>query len=544
MNADAAPLDSPTGQTDSSASRLRQRIRETLRSATLGEYEIYEELGHGGMAVVFLGHDIALERYVAIKVMPPDQVLVEGAAERFRREARIAAGLNHPHIIPVYAVRETDLLSFFVMKYVDGPTLDALIKEHAPLPPSMVQALLIQVAGALGFAHRQGVVHRDVKPANVLLDTNGWAVVTDFGIARASGLPGITATGTSVGTPSYMSPEQCSRAEVSGQSDQYALGVMAYEMLCGRLPINGRDTLEVMQSHILDAAPSILEQRPDCPAGLAQVVMRMLEKKPADRWASLEEAIAALEARSSGPKELVKDDLIALARSSPRHRSLPVPPSSPTPISRRIPPAPVAGARPSLRRRRVLVGAVLSTVMLSAVAIGSWLRFGSEREQRVGPDSTALSGAGVLQIPAAAPVPDTGNAPATAGDSATAATLVVEPPSPGPSPTPERRRPVGPLAPRVAAATPDTAPSRQTSTPSGTLDASWVLLGTRSDAAFLYINGQPQLPKAPSLRWWKVPPGRVALSLLAEGCTPWEEVRTLAPGDSVRIGYRYPTCPP
>src|SRR5437870_7930097 len=221
--------------------------REALRKATLGDDEVLAELGRGGMATVYLAHDLALDRKVAIKVLAPALLLMgEGMVERFKREARTAAALSHPHIIPIYAVKESENVLYFVMKYVRGRALDAVIRDVGPLPIAMVQAILAHVSDALGYAHRHGVIHRDVKSANIMLDEDGWAVVTDFGIAKVVQAEGLTLTGVTVGTPTYMSPEQCDMRKVTGASDQYSLGVVAYEMLTGHLPFKGDSTMSVM----------------------------------------------------------------------------------------------------------------------------------------------------------------------------------------------------------------------------------------------------------------------------------------------------------
>src|SRR5438552_1272789 len=209
-----------------------------LRTATLGHYDIHGELGQGGMATVYLAHDIALDRKVAIKVMAPALFSTTGMVERFKREARTAAALSHPHIIPIYAVKESTDLVYFVMKFVEGRSLESIVRAAGPLPLTLVRAVLYQAGEALGYAHRRGVVHRDIKPANIMLDADGWVVVADFGIAKVSETQGLTMTGATIGTPSYMSPEQCeAKRELSGASDQYSLGIVAYELLAGRLPV-------------------------------------------------------------------------------------------------------------------------------------------------------------------------------------------------------------------------------------------------------------------------------------------------------------------
>jgi len=271
----------------------RDALLDALRQAALGEYEILAELGRGGMATVYLAHDLALDRKVAIKVLAPALLhMGEGMVERFKREARTAAALSHPHIIPIYAVKESEHVLYFVMKYVQGRPLDSIIHGVGPLPIPMVQTILAHVGDALGYAHRHGVVHRDVKSANIMLDEDGWALVTDFGIAKVVQAEGLTMTGVTVGTPTYMSPEQCDTREVTGASDQYSLGVVAYEMLAGRLPFRGDSTMSVMYAHFNQRPRPVTELRPDCPPNLAAGVMRMLEKEPDQRWPSMDDVLA------------------------------------------------------------------------------------------------------------------------------------------------------------------------------------------------------------------------------------------------------------
>ena len=308
-----------------------------LKQATLGEYEIYGELGRGGMATVYLAHDISLDRKVAIKLMAP-ALLASGQAmvERFKREARTAAALSHPHIIPIFAVRESPRLLFFVMKYIEGRSLDAVIKHQGPLPIRAVQVILAQVAGALGYAHRRGVIHRDIKPANVMLDEDGWAVVTDFGIAKVADARGLTMTGVTIGTPSYMSPEQCGAKPIAGASDQYSLGIVAYEALTGRVPFEADSLMGIMWQHFNDPPPPILDRRPDCPPALADAVTRMLAKQPGDRWPSLDDLVAALGAEAAAPDHGTMREIRAMAtggtggalRASHHTPASPVPPTA------------------------------------------------------------------------------------------------------------------------------------------------------------------------------------------------------------------------
>src|SRR2546425_931471 len=308
-------LATSTGDTEGLSSASNAQL-EALRRATLGEYEILLELGHGGMATVYLAHDLALDRKVAIKVLAPALLLMgEGMVERFKREARTAAAVSHPHIIPIYAVKESDQVLYFVMKHVQGRSLDHVIRDVGPLPIAMTQAILAQVGDALGYAHRHGVIHRDIKSANIMLDEEGWAVVTDFGIAKVLQAQGLTMTGVTVGTPTYMSPEQCATEEVTGASDQYSLGVVAYEMLTGKLPFRGESIMSVMYAHFNQPARPVAELRPDCPPNLSAGVMRMLEKDPARRWPSMDDIVAVCGRPSLRHDDPVRGEMITLAKA-------------------------------------------------------------------------------------------------------------------------------------------------------------------------------------------------------------------------------------
>jgi len=343
---------------------------DSLRQAALGEYEVLAELGHGGMATVYLGHDLALDRKVAIKVLAPALLLMgEGMVERFKREARTAAALSHPHIIPIYAVKESDDVLYFVMKYVRGRALDAVIRDVGPLPIAMAQAILAQVSDALGYAHRHGVIHRDVKSANIMLDEDGWAVVTDFGIAKVVQAEGLTLTGVTVGTPTYMSPEQCDMREVTGASDQYSLGVVAYEMLTGHLPFKGDSTMSVMYAHFNQPPRPVTELRPDCPPNLGAGVMRMLEKDPSRRWPSMDDVVAVCGRPSLRHDDPVRREMITLAKAGASAHLLAQlnTPTSPIVLSR-------AHSRRTAARSRArrVPKAWWGVVGAAAVAAGLW----------------------------------------------------------------------------------------------------------------------------------------------------------------------------
>lgn len=291
-------------------------VRARLAEAVADDYALLHELGRGGMASVHLARDLALDRLVAIKVMAPELAALPEMAERFLQEARIAAALAHPHIIPIYAVRRRGDLLYIVMRYVAGRPLDDVLRAAGPLPLPMVRAILTQVAAALEAAHRAGVVHRDIKPANILLDEHGDAVVADFGIARLAEQPGRTQAGQTVGTPEYMSPEQCAGGVVTGATDQYALGVVAYELLTGKPPFTGDSIVQIVWKMVHEAVQPLASRRPDCAGPVAVAVHRMLAHRAEDRWGSVTEAIAALGPLALGADDPQRAALQALARGA------------------------------------------------------------------------------------------------------------------------------------------------------------------------------------------------------------------------------------
>ena len=266
-----------------------------LQEAVAGRYAVERELGRGGMGVVFLARDLALDRLVAIKLLPPALAASADRRARFLREARTAARLSHPNIVPIHSVEESDGLVFFVMGYVAGETLGERVRRHGRLPAAEVTQVVREVAWALAYAHRQGVVHRDVKPENILLEREGGrAMVTDFGIAQVSGDAADTPAGQVIGTARAVSPEQAAGEPVDGRSDLYSLGVAAYLAATGQWPFDGDSAAAVLAKHLTQTPPSVLGLRPDLPAPLAHAIERCLAKSPADRFASGEELAAAL----------------------------------------------------------------------------------------------------------------------------------------------------------------------------------------------------------------------------------------------------------
>jgi serine/threonine-protein kinase len=321
-------------------------ILHQLQQATQGEYRILEELGRGGMAAVYLAEDLTLGRRVAVKVMLTTTGSTAINAERFLIEARTAAQLSHNNIIPIYAVRIIGELRYFVMKYLPGRSLDRILRSEGPLPIPLVRSILGQVGAALEHAHGRGVIHRDIKPANVVIDEEGSAIVADFGIAKVAQGAGLTQTGTTVGTPSYMSPEQCTGKPVTGAADQYALGCVAFELLTGRPPFVHEEVVPVFMAHVSDPPPPLLQFRADIPFELAEAVDRMLAKSPDDRWPTIDAALQAAGVGGAVNDPALRAQLRDLAGPFDTEPWVPTPLESLAPVTAPLPSVPPAPAPP------------------------------------------------------------------------------------------------------------------------------------------------------------------------------------------------------
>jgi serine/threonine-protein kinase len=267
-----------------------------LQTALAGEYSLQRELGRGGMGIVYLARDVQLDRDVAIKVLPSALARTAASRERFVREARTAAGLSHPHIVPIHRVGEAGGFVFFVMSYVEGETLGERLRAGGPLAPAEAARVLREVAWALAYAHGRGIVHRDVKPDNILLEAGtGRALVTDFGIAHSRGSPGPTTDpGQLVGTAHFMSPEQAAGAPVDGRSDIYALGVVGYLAVSGRLPFEAPTLPALLVRQATEAPRAVLRVAPGLPPALGAAIDRCLARDPAARFPDGEALAAAL----------------------------------------------------------------------------------------------------------------------------------------------------------------------------------------------------------------------------------------------------------
>ena len=369
-------------------------VRERLQRIIEGKYRIERLLGKGGMGTVFLAHDLTLEREVAIKVLPPDVGQDDQVVRRFQQEAKTAAKLDHPNIIPIYRVESEGGLNYFVMKYISGTSLEDLLEKKEPLAVPEIQRILWEAACALGHAHQRGVVHRDVKPANIMFDHDGRVMLTDFGISKAlQAATGFTATGMIIGTPHYMAPEQGKGAPVDGRADQYALGVVGYRMITAELPFSGDSVHTIIYKHIYEEPPLASVKRPGIPGTLTVAISRALLKDPDQRFPTMEEFATAV-----WPEQPVASPGKSRGAARPRPRAVADAPTEitgapTTPLpgakSRKPPAAPPKAARKS--RAPVLIG-----LAVAAAGVGGYLLL-----TRTGAPEQSTS------APAPAPVVDT-----------------------------------------------------------------------------------------------------------------------------------------
>jgi hypothetical protein len=292
-----------------------QSDAEMVRDALRDEYEITEELGRGGMAIVFRARDKQLDREVAVKVLPFSLAFDADFVERFQREARTAARLEHPNIIPIYRVGRAGRVIFFVMKLLRGSSLSEVIAQRGVLPAAEINRMLKETVAALGYAHRNGIVHRDIKPDNIMFDESGSAILTDFGIAKAGSGTRLTGTGMAIGTPHYMSPEQARAQKLDGRSDIYSLGVVAYQCLAGVVPFDGEDAFSIGYKHITEPVP-----QPELPSDetrrLFRVISKMMAKAPEERYQTAEEVAAALERRSGALESIATRATVSIDASA------------------------------------------------------------------------------------------------------------------------------------------------------------------------------------------------------------------------------------
>ena len=333
-----------------------------------GRYQLERPIGTGGMAKVWLAHDRLLDRHVAVKILAERYAADPGFVERFRREASAAAGLSHPNIVTVYDRGEADGSYYIVMEHLPGPDLKVIIRQHGRLAPRQAVDAALQVLAALSAAHRRDVIHRDIKPQNVLVAEDGHLKVTDFGIARAGDDAGMTEVGSVIGTAQYLSPEQARGEEVTPASDCYSVGILLYEMLTGRVPFDGDKPVAIAMRQINEppVAPRVLE--PHIPPALNDIVMKALEKRPGNRFRTAEEFSRALMVvRPSLPAPPDDATQVLAALEEPTPKRIITPTTQPTRIATGKSPVPPP---PPKRRRTPIVLGIIALVLFAGALAG------------------------------------------------------------------------------------------------------------------------------------------------------------------------------
>ena len=373
----ACGADVTGGGTMRSDSSGTEGLMQKLQRLVEGKYKVERLLGKGGMGAVFLAHDLTLEREVAIKVLPPDISMDAQIVKRFQQEAKTAAKLDHTNIIPIYRVESDGGLNYFVMKYIAGTSLEDVLDQKQQLTIDYIQRVLWEAACALGHAHQRGVVHRDVKPANIMFDHDGRVMLTDFGISKAlQAASGFTGTGMIIGTPHYMAPEQAKGGVVDGRADQYSLAVVGYRMITGELPYTGDSVHTILYKHIFEEMPRISAKRELVPEFLSLAIGRAMSKEPDQRFATMEEFATAVwpEQPVTAPKpgEKTKGRRLppAPARTATADAPTEVTTAPTTPIPR-------AGmAIPAAQRKRSPLGMVIGALVVVALGAGGYLALG------------------------------------------------------------------------------------------------------------------------------------------------------------------------
>ncbi|HEX9218734.1 MAG TPA: serine/threonine-protein kinase, partial [Gemmatimonadales bacterium] len=386
---------------------LMQRLQRLVE----GKYKIERLLGKGGMGAVFLAHDLTLEREVAIKVLPPDISMDEHIVKRFQQEAKTSAKLDHTNIIPIYRVESEGGLNYFVMKYIAGTSLEDVLDQKQPLTIDYIQRVLWEAACALGHAHQRGVVHRDVKPANIMFDHDGRVMLTDFGISKAlQAATGFTGTGMIIGTPHYMAPEQAKGGTVNGRADEYSLAVVGYRMITGELPYTGDSVHTILYKHIFEEVPSVSAKRSDTPPFLTAAISRALSKEPDQRFPTMEEFATAV-----WPEQPVAVPKAGAARS---HRRPPPPPTrtatadAPTEVtSAPTTPIPRAGMKiPGERKKRSNMGMLVGALVVVVAGVGGYLALGRKGEPAAAPTPPPAASVETVRVaPNPPPPPRRGN---------------------------------------------------------------------------------------------------------------------------------------
>ena len=488
-------MDDRTGPGDLGESGQFAALHGLLQQAVGDRYEVQEMLGRGGMGAVFLARERKLDRLVAIKVLPPGFSFDDQFTRRFVREARTAAQLDHPNIVPIHSVEDEGDLLFFVMKYVVGTDLTQVIRAK-PLEIPRARKLLWEAACALGHAHQRGIVHRDVKPGNIMIDDAGRPMLTDFGISKAATAETqFTATGQMIGTPTYMSPEQAKGLAVDGRTDQYALAIVGYQMLTGRVPFDDMSVHTLIYKQIFQDPEPLKNVRPDCPDDLAEAIHRALQKEPKLRFDTMEEFATAV-----WPQNPVQ------AATPPPLQDISIHDGDETSAFTRETAILAGTARKRRARQRLLFGGGIAAA--AVLGFGGWQLMSSGGSPETAPTTSV-----------AAAVPDT-----------------------APAPDPPRNEPTAPDPPAAAAAPAETEPVRTrpstpvvTPTPTPAAPTTGFLNVGARPWGTVYINGI-ELRNTPVTNH-ELPAGRYIVEVRRVGYVTVIDTVEVTPGNPTRVNY-------
>jgi serine/threonine protein kinase len=548
MVSDAEGQAAATASMDKSAFAHMEKM---LRDETAGEYVVGKMLGRGGMAVVYLAEETRLGRKVALKVLPPELTFGHGV-DRFLREAKTAATLDHPHIIPIYRIASGGKLFWYAMKYLEGTSLDDVLKERGAYSLEETIVLLEQVADALDYAHEHHVIHRDIKPANVMLDNRNRVIITDFGIAKALTEGALTASGSVIGTPYYMSPEQGMGKPVAGAADQYSVAVMAFRMLSGHLPFDGDSAIDILHKHCMMDPPLLSESMPHLPEHVVAAVEKAMAKKAPERFPNIREFVKAM-----------KDPSVKISRPSARTVLI---------DSGEVQKANAAGLKARAKAQASAAATMVSSPPRGNEAVAPksrtmlWMAIAVLALGGGGAGTFALMKAGVLgggndptnvatnpQTPPTDGAADPNATGAPTGNSATPNTTPVTNPSasnpsttppPVTTPPPQQTQAPPPATRRPQSSTQTQSTPTQTApapvptapaptTPSGDAGAPTEILLRVSPAGMILIDGVEKGEKG-SLRE-AIRPGQHQISIRKDGFVPLDTTITFAAGQPTRV---------
>ena len=552
MVSDAGGQAAATAAMDLSAFAHMERM---LRDETKGEYVVGKMLGRGGMAVVYLADETRLGRKVALKVLPPELTFGHGV-DRFLREAKTAATLDHPNIIPIYRIASGGKLFWYAMKYLEGRSLDDVLRERGTFTVEETIEILEQVADALDYAHDHQVIHRDIKPGNVMLDSRDRVVITDFGIAKALSEGALTASGSVIGTPYFMSPEQGMGKPVAGAADQYSVAVMAFRMLAGHIPFDGDSAIDILHQHCMMEPPRLEDTNPDLPPHVCDAVDKALSKKAPDRFPNIRMFVKALKdphfkaPRQSASTVVLTADEIAKANSGPVQKysgkSAAASAAARSAVARSaaataadktvlaspgVSPAGSAAASAPAARSKMPIFAGIGLVVVAAAGYGLFELGKPKPNDTTAPQTSAAPEPSTPTVtpnveppPAPVPEPSAAVAPTNTAPTKVAATTSVPPRIPPPTKV-VQSTPVAPTQP-VPAPTP--------SAPVAVVATTGTLLLRLSAPALLSIDGVDKGERV-SFRD-AIAPGRHLLKAVTpDGTKSAEQVINVVAGDTLRL---------